>query len=41
MKAWANIDIPLEKYTVHLDHGECPHVMEMKQRAERHIGADK
>jgi hypothetical protein len=32
LKAWANIDIPLKTYTVHLDHDLCPHVVEMKQR---------
>lgn len=34
MKAWANIDIPLKTYTVHLDHDVCPYVTEMKQRTE-------
>lgn len=32
MGAWANIDIPLKTFTVHLDHDACPYVMEMKQK---------
>ena len=32
MKAWANIDIPLKTYTVHLEHNLCPFVMDMKQK---------
>lgn len=35
MKAWANIDIPLKSYTIHLDHDSCPHVVEMKQRTDQ------
>lgn len=34
MKVWANIEIPLKTYTVHLDHDLCSYVTEMKQRIE-------
>lgn len=34
MKVWANFDIPLKTYTVHLDHDLCSYVPEMKQRTE-------
>jgi hypothetical protein len=35
MKAWANIDIPLKSYTIHLDYDTCPYVVEMKQRTDQ------